>query len=119
MKSDMRLLFYGDSIFLAGLKAELATTTDEDRALHLLTLPIDAPDPLQRIHEYHPQAIFFDLGAPDQPAFAIPLLRQQPGLLLIGLHPGAADVLILSGQTATAGRLADLLAMIRREVITP
>lgn len=119
MTPDTRLLFYGDSIFLAGLKAELATAADNSCCLHLLTLSAETSGALEWIHDYQPQAILFDLTAPTQPDFVIPLLRQQPDLLLIGLHPGAAGVLILSGQTVTVGRLADLLAMIRREVTTP
>lgn len=109
-----RLLFYGDSIFLAGLKAELATAVTP---LHLLTLPTDDPDPLQAIHDYHPQAILFDLSAPDQPDFAIPLLRQQPDLLLIGLDPCRDDLLLLSSQSPQAMHINDLLTIIRRQEI--
>jgi len=104
-----RSLFYGDSIFLAGLKAKLATAV---APLHLLTLPTDDPDPLRAIHDHHPQATLFDLSAHDQPRFAIPLLREQPALLLIGLDPSRDNLLVLSGQAPVAIDLNDLIAIL-------
>jgi len=115
MIPNIRLLFYGDSIFLAGLKAELETAVTP---LHLLTLPTDDPDPLQAIHDYHPQALLFDLCAPDQPDFAISLLRQQPDLLLIGLDPSRDDLLVLSGQLPQIAHIKELINLIRRQEIT-
>ncbi len=112
MAPDTRLLFYGNSIFLAGLKAELATAV---APCHILTLPSDNPNPLQTIRDYHPQVILFDLSAPDQPDFAIPLLRQQPSLLLIGLDPSRDDLLVLSGQSPQAVHINDLITVIRRQ----
>lgn len=110
------VLFYGNSIFLAGLQAELAAA---DAALRLFTLPTDSPDIVQRIQAYQPQVVFFDLSVAEQPNFVIPLLRQQPGLLLIGLHPSCAEIVILSGQTASAGRITDLLSLIHSTELTP
>jgi len=110
-----RLLFYGDSIFLAGLKAELATAVTP---LHLLTLSTDDPDPLQAIHDYHPQAILFDLSTRDQPQFAIPLLREQPDLFLIGLDPSRDDLLVLSVQLPQVVHIKELISLIRRQEIT-
>jgi len=115
MALDIRLLFYGDSIFLAGLKVELETAVSP---LHLLTLPADAPNLLQTIHDYRPQALLFDLTTSDQPDFAIPLLRQQPDLLLIGLDPSRDDLLVLSGQSPQAVHINELITIIRRQEIT-
>ena len=115
MAPNIRLLFYGDSVFLAGLKVELATAVSP---LHLLTLPADAPNPLQTIHDYHPQALLFDLTTSDQLNFAIPLLRQQPDLLLIGLDPSRHDLLVLSGQSTQVVHTNDLVTIIRRQEIT-
>lgn len=111
MKPNTRVLFYGDSVFLAGLKVELATAV---APLHLRTLPTDSPNPLQTIRDYRPQALLFDLSATDQPNFAIPLLRQQPDLLLIGLDPSRDDLLVLSGQSPQAIHINDLIAVFQQ-----
>ncbi|MCA9992532.1 MAG: hypothetical protein KDE29_16200 [Anaerolineales bacterium] len=118
MTVDTRLLFYGDSIFLAGLKAELATAVAHDHPLRLLTLPTDSPNPLQTIRDYHPQVLLFDLTAPSPPDFVIPLLRQQPDLLLIGLDPSRDDLLLLSSQSAQAIHINDLLTLLQRQEAT-
>lgn len=115
MIPDTRLLFYGDSIFLAGVKVELATAISGGPCLHFLTLSTEALDPLESIHDYRPQAILFDLTAPIQPDFVIPLLRQQPDLLLIGLDPSRDDLLVLSVQSSPAMQIDDLIALIRHQ----
>ncbi|MCB9419302.1 MAG: hypothetical protein H6667_05840 [Ardenticatenaceae bacterium] len=119
MIPDTRLLFYGDSIFLAGLKAELETAVANGPSLHLFTLPPDSPNTLQSIRDYRPQAIFFDLTVPCQPNFAISLLREQPDLLLIGLDPSRDDLLVLSGQSPQVVHINDLITIIHRQEITP
>lgn len=116
MKSDTLLLFYGDSIFLAGVKAELATAVINGRSLYIITLSTETPDPLECIHDCRPQVILFDLSAPTQPDFVIPLLRQQPDLLLIGLDPSRDDLLVLSSQSQQAAQIDDLITLIRHQI---
>ncbi len=98
MIPDIRLLFYGDSIFLAGLKADLETAVAHSHPFPSLPPQTSGPDALQFIRAYLPQIIFFDLTNPCQPNFAIPLLREQPSLLFIGLDPSRSDLLVLSSQ---------------------
>ncbi|MCA9935882.1 MAG: hypothetical protein KC415_18230 [Anaerolineales bacterium] len=115
MISNIRLLFYGDSIFLAGLKAALATAVPHHHPFITKSLPADSPNALDHIRAYHPQAIIFDLTAPNLPIFAIPLLREQPDLLLIGLDPCRDDLLVLSGQSSQAVHINDLITILSHQ----
>ena len=52
------------------------------------------------------------MGYPD---FAISLLHEQPGKLLIGVDPNSNELLVLSSQQKRAVAVADLLKVIQKE----
>ena len=65
---------------------------------------------LIRLHQ--PRAVLFDL-AMGQPDFVVPLLREQPDLLLIGVDPSSNEMLVLSSHPAQALSISDLVEAIQ------
>jgi hypothetical protein len=104
------LVLYGNSVFLAGIKTEL----ERAGSLELITMEAGGPDVADLILARRPRALLFDLTMP-HPDFAIPLLRQQPGLLLIGVDPSSDDMLVLSSHPTQAVSMRDLKQLILQE----
>lgn len=105
--ADLCLIFYGNSVFLAGIKAEL-----ESRAvLELITIEIGRPDVTELIRTRRPRAVLFDLGTGPLD-YVIQLLRGQPGLLLIGVDSSSNEMLVLSGHPQQALSISDLVEII-------
>lgn len=101
------LVLYGNSVFLAGIKTEL-----ECRLAHeLITVEAGSPNALELIRTHRPGAVLFDLSMA-QPDFAIPLLREQPGTLMIGVDVNRDEMLVLSSHPAQALSITDLLNVI-------
>jgi hypothetical protein len=110
MAALARLVLYGDSVFLAGLKAGLSGET----MLELIKVEADRPDAADCIRALNPCAVIFDMSAA-QPDLAIPLLRLQPSLLLIGVDACSDELLVLWPHKQRAVSIADLVEVIRRE----
>jgi hypothetical protein len=107
MTAEACLVLYGNSVFLAGIKAELERAT----TLELLTIEAGRPDALELICKHQPRAVLFDLGT-GQLDFVVSLLRGQPGLLLIGVDPSSDEMLVMSGHPQKALSLSDLVEII-------
>ncbi len=109
MAEESCLVLYGDSVFLAGIKTEF-----QRRGLpEVITVEAGRPDAPGRICALNPRAVLFDLAAA-QPDFAISLLREQPGLLLIGVDPSSDELLVLCSHPARALSMSDLVQVITR-----
>jgi hypothetical protein len=108
MSTHSCVVLYGNSVFLAGIKAEL----ELDPEIELIAVDARSPDVVERIRDHKPRALLIDL-AEGQPDFAVALLRAQPGLLLIGVDPSSDELLVLSNQPAQALNLSDLIELIR------
>jgi hypothetical protein len=109
-KPAARVVLYGNSVLLAGIKAELQSRG----LLDLVTIEPGCADPAAQISARNPDAVIFDLGA-GQPDFVVALMGKHPGLLLIGLHPGHDELLILSGREAPAVSATDVMRVILEE----
>jgi hypothetical protein len=95
---------------MAGIAASLRANPD----MEVVGLDPDVPTVLQQITECTPMVIVFDQGAVPSD-LAILLLREQPGLLLIGVDPSSNELLVLSSHTAQALSVADLIEVIHRK----
>jgi hypothetical protein len=101
------MVLYGNSLFLAGIQAELAGHTD----FELLAVAADCPDAARLIRERCPAAVVFDLAAA-QPDFTVALLQDRPELILIGVDPSSDQVLVLSGRQEQPASVAGLLQVL-------
>ncbi len=101
------VVLYGGSVFLAGIQAQL----ERDTALELLAIGAGQLDAIELICALKPRAVIFDLTM-KQPDFAILLLREQPGLLLIGMDPSMDEMLVISTRPEKARAVNDLVRLI-------
>jgi hypothetical protein len=103
-----RVILYGKSVILGSVGAGLRDVAG------LEIVALDTPLPTkQRLAELSPDVIIFDLAAA-HPEAALLLLRERPGLLLVGVDPASDELLILSSQQERAVAMADLLRVIQR-----
>ena len=104
------VILYGNSVFLAGIRADLTGRAE----FEMLIVEPDCPDAARLIASHRPVAVLFDLAAA-QPDFAIALVRDRPDLLLIGVDPSSDEMLVLSSYPARALSVADLINVIRHK----
>lgn len=113
MAACTRLVLYGDSVFLAGIRAELERLS----ALDLIMVE-PGGDVVELIRSCNPRAVLFDLAA-EQSTIALTLLRDQPHLLLIGMDPCSDQLLVLSGRATQALNISDLVKVIKQDESGP
>lgn len=108
MAMSTEVLFYGNSLFLAGIRAELEQCGEPDlTAVDAARSPSPTPDCRRRV-------ILLDY-AETSPDLAVNLLRQHPDAVVIGVDPSSYNVLVLSYAAAKAVSLDDLVRIIRQE----
>ncbi len=108
MRAASSVVLYGSSLLLAGIEAELRSCGQ----FRVVALAANRSDAAARIGACDPDAVVFDLAA-EQPDFAISLLRERPGLLLIGVDPSSDHLVVFSGRQAPAVTTTDLIQVIR------
>ncbi len=108
MPTGSSVVFYGSSVLLAGLEADLRSRGQ----LEVVAIAAEGGDEVARIGACDPDAVVFDLAA-TRPDFAVSLLGERPGLLLIGVDPSSDRLVVLSGRQAPAVTATDLIRAIR------
>lgn len=114
MSAESCVVLYGNTVFLAGIKAQL----EGDPALTLIKVENCLPDAIDLIREHKPCALLYDLTMEESSCISR-LLLEQSGLLLIGVDPSSDKLLVLSGQSVQALSVADLLAVIHQKDLHP
>jgi len=84
-----------------------------EAGLDVVCIDFRGPHARQNLSELTPAAILFDLSDPS-PCVDVTLLRERPGLLLIGVDPSSDELLVLRGYTAQALSVRDLANAINR-----
>ena len=85
----------------------------EGRAgLKVVRIDPASPDAIRRLGKLRPDVAIVDLSAA-QSKLSISLLRQYPGLVLIGIDPSSNELLVLSGHTAGVLTTDDLVLLIK------
>jgi len=77
--------------------AGIAASLKAEASLEVLCIDPQNPIAQHSLTELSPQAIIFDRSDPHTD-LDLALLREQPGLLLVGVDPSSDDALVLSGQ---------------------
>ncbi len=110
MEIKTRVIVYGSSLQMAGIAASLKT----DQDLDVVRVDPHSSAARQSLQELNPAAIAFDLSNP--PAWLdVTLLRQKPGVLLIGVDPESDEILVLSGRPQQALSVSDLVHVIQQK----
>ncbi len=110
MEKRGRVAVYGNSLHMAGIVASLKA----DTTLEVLCVNLHSPNGRQSLDENDVAAIVFDLSDP----LLLPditLVRDRPGLLLIGVDPSRDELLVLSSHPEQALTVADLVRVIRQQ----
>ena len=110
MEKRRRVAVYGNSLNMAGIVASLKA----DTTLEVLCINLDSPNAWQSLDENDLAAIVFDLSDPSL-RLDVTLLRDRPGLLLIGVDPSRDEMLVLSSHPAQALSMADLVSAIHQK----
>jgi len=110
MEKRRRVAVYGKSLNMAVIVASLKA----DTTLEVLCVDPDSPNARQSLDENDLAAILFDMSDPFL-RLDLTLLRDRPGLLLIGVDPSKDETLVLSSHPVQALSVADLIKVIRQK----
>ena len=105
MDSQHKVLFYGNSLVLAGVQATLEAHPGFE------TIALDQPIPQPELLVLNPRVVVFDMGALES-EYLLAQMQELPGLLLIGVDPESHEVL-LSGQAACSISVEQITQIVR------
>ncbi len=114
MDNRTRVVVYGKTLSMAGIAASLVAETN----LEVICVDPQEPAGRQSLNELDPRTILFDRTEP-HPELDLALLREQPGLLLIGVDPSSNDALILSGQLTRVLSSRDIARIVSNQALQP
>ena len=104
MDSQHKVLFYGNSLVLAGVQATFEAFPGFE------TIALDKPIPQPELLVLNPRVVVFDMGASES-EFLLAQMQELPGLLLIGFDPESHEVL-LTGQAACSISLQQITQIV-------
>ncbi len=110
MEKRRRVAIYGNSLNMAGIVASLRV----DPTLEVLCVNLDSPIARESLDKNELAAVVFDLSDPPL-HLDVTLLRDRPGMVLIGVDPAREEVLVLSSQSKQALSVADLVDVIHQK----
>lgn len=108
VENQSRVVVFGNSLHMAGI----ATSLRAYDSLVVVWIDPASPAARQQLTGSDPTAIAFDLNNPS-PGIDFNLLRELPGLLLIGVDSSHDELLVLSSHTAQALSMGDLVRVIQ------
>jgi len=105
MNTQPKVLFYGNSLVLAGVQA----TFEGYAGFEVIAL--DKPATERELLAFDPSVVVFDMGALKS-EFLFAEMQELPGVLLIGVDPERHEVL-LTGQAACSISLEQITQIVR------
>ena len=109
MKERRTVALLGDSLLMDAVEAGLSDK--QEFGVARFYTPIGGEE---RLSSLNPDLLIFDLDTPD-PGFIVRLLRDQPGVPLLGLELSSSKVIAISSQQQTPLTADELAQMIRRQ----
>ena len=110
MDRQPKILFYGNSLVLAGVQATFKRISEVD------VIALDKPATETELLAFDPSMIVFDMRALE-PEFQYAQLQELPGVLLIGFDPESHEVL-LTGQAVCSISLEQITQIVRNLIGT-
>ena len=111
MDSQHKVLFYGNSLVLAGVHATFKGYPGFE------TIALDQPTTQAELLVINPTVVIFDMGALES-ELLLAQMQDVPGLLLIGVDPESHEVL-LTGQAVCSISLEQLRQIVRDLIVRP
>ena len=105
MESQPKLLFYGNSLVLAGVQETFKGNAEFE------VIALDKPATETELLAFDPSMIVFDMGALES-EFLFVHMQELPGVLLIGVDPVSHEVL-LTGQAVCSISLEQFTQLVR------
>jgi hypothetical protein len=110
MDSQPKVLFYGNSLVLAGVQATFKGQAGFE------VIALDQPATESELLACDPNVVVFDMGALES-EFLFVQMQELPGVLVIGFDPESHEVL-LTGQAACSISLEQITHIVR-DLIRP
>lgn len=110
MDSQHKVLFYGNSLVLAGVQANFKSNPGFE------TIALDRPTTQTELLVLNPRVVVFDMGTLESD-FLLAQMQELPGLLLIGVDSESHEVL-LTGQAVCSISLEQITQIVH-DVIGP
>lgn len=114
MENCTRVVVYGNTLSMAGIAASLRA----EASLEVVCVDPHQPTARQSLNELDPKTILFDRTEP-HPELDLSLLREQPGLLLVGVDPSSDEALVLSGQLTRVLSGRELARLVSTQTTQP
>lgn len=112
MEKRRRVLVYGNTLSMAGIAASLKG----EPGLEIIIVDPKDPTAQQNLKAFDPETIIFDRS--DQHSILdLALLREQSGLLLIGVDPSSDEALVLSGKLSRVLTIKELAKLVSAQVV--
>lgn len=111
MDSQHKVLFYGNSLVLAGVQATFKSYPGFE------TIALDQSATQAELLLLNPTVVVFDMGVLES-EFLLAQLQELPGLLLIGVDPESHEVL-LTGQAVCSISLEQITQIVHGLIGNP
>jgi len=99
----------GDSLLIEGVAMSLE---DDGRQLRVVRMDTALPDIRERLKSLNPKLVIFELDNPRLPTM-LPLLREQPGTLFLGLDLDCTQAIVLNSSQHLARNMTELGQLVR------
>lgn len=111
MATPARLVLYGNSVFLAGVKAAFCRYS----TLEPIMVAPGRPGATTYIQALKPRVVIYERSAA-QLDLLTPLLHGRPDVLLIGIDACSDEITILSLHKEHVSSVVDLIRVIRQQI---
>ena len=111
MADQPLVVVLGDSLLMEGVAVSLANCPQ----MPLIRLDCNASDIWQQIDALDPDVIVLELKIPHSP-FILTLLKERPGILLLGLDQDCNRVIVLNSRIHFSRTMHDLCQIVEAEV---
>ena len=109
MEKRIRVVLYGDSLFLHGI----ARSLEGEPCLEVVCIQPGTPEALPPAAALGASLLVFDIHEAS-PELILALFKKTPHLSLLALDPEDDRLIVLSGQASGARTIEDLMEVIQR-----
>jgi DNA-binding NarL/FixJ family response regulator len=110
MENNRLVVLFGDSLLMDGVEASLRAS-ESLSVMRILDMGVDLSE---HLHSLQPDVVLFDWDTP-QAQLIVSVLRDQPGVTLLGLDVHSRKVIIVSSHQYTPLSASELVQVIQSQ----